>query len=516
MSLQKKIARNATYNFLVKAVGLAFGFAASVIVARFLGPENYGIYSLVIWLLGTIGLLVNLGIPTTITKYVSEYVGRKDLSAVSLIFSRLLRFEIASGALVSVLLFLLAQPIARWYDNPDLTLYLRVASLVILPMGLMWLYNGLFFGLQRFDLIALINLVVSPATLVIILVVLYSGGKIEWLVAVSAMTNLLLVASYVYLKRARFPFVQKGGVRNDFGGKLLKFSASVFMIVVLEAIVWERFGIFFLSIFSTPSEIAFYNVAFIFSSRTMILLPGALTGILLPAMSEVYGVGDKAELARVHVTATRYLAMLSLPLCLGGIAISRQLFATLYGPSFGPASLVFAILIVGGAVGSIATASSSLLYGAELQRVVVRVGILAALINILASWFLVPILAARGAALAAALTQIVGGVLLLGYVYGKYMKQAFPILPMVRTLLASALMGCAAFVLAEAIGGWIGLIAALALSLPLYVFNLFLTRSLTSGDVNLLDSAIRRLPTYWGKAASSVLNALIKRFYPSR
>ena len=204
MSIQKKIAKNATYNFLVKFIGLAFGFVASIVVARYLGPEKYGIYSFVIWFLGTVGLLVNLGIPTTITKYVSEYLGRDDFPSVSSIFSRLLRFELAAGVVVSAILFLLAPVISGWYNNPDLSLYLRVSALVILPLGLMWLYNGLFCGLQRFDLIALVNLIAAPLTLLIFLAVIYLRGKTEWLVAVSIATNIILVAGYIYFKRKKW------------------------------------------------------------------------------------------------------------------------------------------------------------------------------------------------------------------------------------------------------------------------------------------------------------------------
>jgi len=515
LSIQKKIAKNAIYNFIIKAITLTFAFVASVVVARFLGADKYGIYSFVIWFLSLVGLLVNLGIPTTITKYVSESWGRKDFTPIGSILNRLFRFELLAGVVVSLLLFLLAPLIARWYNNPDLSLYLKVASLVILPLGLMWFYNGLFCGLQRYDLIAKINLLVSPVTLVIILLVLYLGGKIEWLVGVSAATNLLLVGCYLYLKRTKFTFIQKEVPTFNFGSKLLKFSASVFVVMILDAIVWERFGIFFLSIFSTSSEIAFYNVAFILSSRTMILLPGALTGILLPAMSEVYGGGDKEELARVHVNSTRYLSMLSFPLCLGGIAIARQLFPIFYGSSFQPASFIFGILLLGGTVGSASTSSSSLLYGAELQRIVVRVGILSAFILLAGSWLLVPSLGAKGAALATALAQIISGVVMMSYAYKTYMKQKFPTLSIMRILLASALMGSMAFLLIELIRGPVGLIFALIISMPIYILGLLLTRSLTSEDIKLVESAIGRMPEAWLRVILPIFRWLTRLFYPN-
>jgi O-antigen/teichoic acid export membrane protein len=380
----------------------------------------------------------------------------------------------------------------------------------------MFLYNGFFCGLQRFDLIARVNVVAFPATLAMILLVLYSGGKIERLVGVSVVTNLLLVGCYLYFKRTKFAFIRKESSGPDFGGKLLKFSASVFVVVVLDAIVWERFGIFFLSIFSTSSEIAFYNVAFILSSRTMILLPGALTGILLPAMSEVYGRGDREELARVHLNSTRYLAMLAFPLCLGGIAIARQLLPTLYGASFQPASLIFCILLLGGTVGSIATSSSSLLYGAELQRIVVRVGILSALVILSGSWLLVPRLGALGAGFAGAVAQMIGGVTLITYAYKSYMKQKFPIVSLARIFFASALMGIVAFLLAESIKGWAGLAFALIISFPLYILGLFLTRSLTSGDIDLMEAAIRRMPERWVKAVQPIFTRVVTFFYSGR
>jgi len=513
LSIQKKIAKNAIYNFLIKVITLTFSFVASVVVARSLGPEGYGVYSFVIWFLSMVGLLVNLGIPTTITKYVSEYWGRKEFRSVSTILSRLLRVELGAGGVVSLLLFLLAPLIADWYNDPELSLYLRVASLVILPLGLMWLYNGFFCGLQRYDLIARINLLVSPVTLILILLVLHSGGGIEWLVGVSAVTNLLLVISYIYLKKMKFSFLQRGSPAHDFGERWFKFSAGVFVVLILDSIVWERFGIFFLSLFSTPSEIAFYNVAFILSSRTLILLPGALTGILLPAMSEVYGGGDKEELKRVHLNSTRYLAMLSFPLCLGGMAIARQLLPALYGSSFQPASFIFIILLLGGTVGSVSTSSSSLLYGAELQGVVVRVGILSALVNITGCWFLVPVLGAMGAAFAGAFAQIVGGTVIISHAYKNYMKQNFPTSSLGRIFLASALMGGVAFLLSESIKGGMGLAFALTLSPLVYILSLFFTRSLTDEDLELLEAVIGRMPEGWRRTVRPLFKRMVKFFY---
>lgn len=513
LSIQKKIVKNTIYNFLVKAIALAFGFVASVVVARFLGPEKYGVYSFVIWLLGTVGLLVNLGIPTTITKYVSEYWGRKDFSAIASILNRLLRVELIAGVLVSLLLFFFAPLIARWYNNPDLSLYLKVSALVLLPMGLMWLYNGFFCGLQRFDLIAIINLIVSPVTLIIIFIVLHLGGKIEWLVGVSAIANVLFIGCYLYLKGTKFSYIRKGESTPDLGDKLLKFSLSVFVVVVLDAMVWERFGIFFLSIYSTSSEIAFYNLAYILSNRTMILLPGALTGILLPAMSEVYGGGNKEELAKVHANSTRYLAMLTLPLCLGGIAISGQLFPVLYGQSYQPASTLFVILLLGGTIGSITSSSSLLLYGAERQGVVVRVGILSALITLLASWLLVPILSAKGAALANALAQTVAGVVMIVYAYKKYMKQKFPAGSIFRIFFASCLMGIVVFLLTESIKGALGLALGLIVSLPLYIISLLFTRSLTYEDIELVEAVIGRMPETSKKTVNLIFSRLVRTFY---
>ena len=523
MSIHKKIAKNAFYNLIIKVIAGVFAFVASVVAARFLGPDKYGVYSLVMWFLSFAGLLVNLGLPTTITKYVSEYWGRKDFSSIRSILKQLLRVELLAGLVVSLLLFFLAPFIANWYHNPDLSLYVKVASLVILPLGLMWIYNGYFCGLQRFDLIAKVNIVVSPLTLGLILLVLYAGGKIEWLVGVSVVSNILLVGSYLYLKKTSLTFSPESPFRHipvdqnlDPWSKWLKFSASVFVVSLLEAVIWERFGILFLSIFSPSSEIAFYNVAFILSSRTMILLPGALTGILLPAISEVYGEGNKEELARVHANSTRYLAMLSLPLCLGGIAIAKHLFPILYGVSFQPASFVFAILLLGGTVGLISTSSSALLYGVELQKIVVGVEVLSALVNLLASWLLVPPFGAKGAAFATTIAQLVGGLGMIIYAYKRVMKQKFPITFIWRIFSASALMGVVGFFLIDSIKGVTGLAITLIVSLPMYIICLFFTRSFTSDDIVLLESALLRMPSAFGRIIQPAFRWLIQSFYPSR
>lgn len=79
-NLPGKISQNSFFNFLQILLKQLLAFGLSVIVARNLDPKEFGIYSLVLWILTFSLFGANLGFPNSMQKYTSEYLGKKTKS----------------------------------------------------------------------------------------------------------------------------------------------------------------------------------------------------------------------------------------------------------------------------------------------------------------------------------------------------------------------------------------------------------------------------------------------------
>jgi O-antigen/teichoic acid export membrane protein len=141
-------------------------------------------------------------------------------------------------------------------------------------------------------------------------------------------------------------------------------------------------------------------VPFALTGRFGDLVPGAILGVLLPSLTYAQGVGDQTRFNAIFGEALRYLAMLTLPLCLFGIPLAPFVIGVLYGPGFMPAVLVLQILLLSVIFSVLGQASQSALLGAEAQGRLLKTGLLAAVLSIGLDLALIPRWGAIGAAVA--------------------------------------------------------------------------------------------------------------------
>lgn len=216
-----------------------------------------------------------------------------------------------------------------------------------------------------------------------------------------------------------------------------RYARACLTMSLLDAIVWQRSELFFLGYFSTPAAAGQYHIAHGLAGTAMKAVPGALIPLLVPAMARAR---SPDELAMTYRSATRWMAILAIPVATGVCLVSGSLVALLCGPGYGGvAPLLSALAVCNAAVMVLGYPASSVLYAAGGERVIARVGMAVAALNLMLALALIPPLGAPGAALANALAQLAS--------LGPGMALAFARMPgrphlpdIARPLAASALM----------------------------------------------------------------------------
>ena len=72
MSTAEKVVKGVSLNFVNTLVGFIIGFPLSVIIARSLGANEYGLLSLVAAVTGFIGMFTDPGTGIALTKFLPE------------------------------------------------------------------------------------------------------------------------------------------------------------------------------------------------------------------------------------------------------------------------------------------------------------------------------------------------------------------------------------------------------------------------------------------------------------
>ena len=102
-SLTKTIARNSYWYGFEQFFSFVAGFAASIAMARVIGPTRLGYFNYVMWLINMSALVGNMGVPATTRKYMAEYLGKKQFGQVRHIFFQNLRAQIRTGIILTSL-----------------------------------------------------------------------------------------------------------------------------------------------------------------------------------------------------------------------------------------------------------------------------------------------------------------------------------------------------------------------------------------------------------------------------
>ena len=169
--------------------------------------------------------------------------------------------------------------------------------------------------------------------------------------------------------------------------------------------VWQRSELIFLGRFSGSEQVAFYNVTFALTGSLAALVPGPLLGVLLPGLTYARGAADSAGFGVLFNKAFRYLAMLTIPICLFGIPLAGAIIQVLYGQEFAGAAVVLQILFLSVLFAVLGDAAGSALLGEESQGWLLKTGAIAAAGSLVLDFALIPRFGAVGAAIANTIAQ---------------------------------------------------------------------------------------------------------------
>jgi O-antigen/teichoic acid export membrane protein len=255
-------------------------------------------------------------------------------------------------------------------------------------------------GLQQYAYLVHLNLVMSPLWLAGCALALWFGAGVVGVLVTSFVVEVLLVVGLAWRAQRQVGIRWKGRLPDSLRSRLVRYNGALGALVVLNVIVWQRSELLFLGGFSGAVQVSYYAVPFALISRGGDLLPGAILGVLLPNLTHARGAGDPTRFNVVFGEAVRYLAMLTLPICLFGIPLAPTIVRVVYGPAFGPAAVVLQILLVSLIFSVLGQASQSALLGVESHRWLVKTGIAAAVLSIGLDLALIPRWGAIGAAVA--------------------------------------------------------------------------------------------------------------------
>lgn len=401
MESTQKITRDTFFNIIHIFLKIVTGLILSVLITRFLDPKDFGCYTLLLSIMTTAALVINLGFPNTVVKYVSEYRGRKDSHSINGIIGYCLSLELKFGLFIISLLVLL---IPLWKRVFPLNINeILVCSAGVLPLAFITIMSSIARGLRKFDLLGLVSFITLLSSLSFSSVVLLIGLKVKTLLVCVIFSNLIgLFMFYIFLRKD-VGFRLMGNVDGEIKKKVGEYNKYLTAIVFIDFVILQNAEVLFLATFRTTQEVAYYSLAFTLANGIMII-PQAYTTVLFPVFSGIFGRGQEG-LDSLYVLAMKRVTVVVLPILVVAFFFAKPIFSVMYPASYIESSLLFQILIVSSSISAVCGVGSSALYAAERQAAIFKLVIAMGAVNIVLDLALIPNFGAKGASIAHLLSQ---------------------------------------------------------------------------------------------------------------
>lgn len=430
----KSAALIATSTYVTTGLGLL----VSVIVARSLGPDDFGQYAYMLWLTGLLMVFGNHGLGVTGIRFVAESLGRGQPEEARNIHGWLRRQQWKSVLVVLVLFCGLALiwPPVGWQE--PVSLLLLVCVLSVIAKAIFIFDVSIAKGYGRFSVEALTNMAMSVIYAGGVGVLGYIGADLQAFVLFFAAVSLAHILMVSHMLRQAGIFTGSAAIAPDVMARLKPHLGWTIVLMLVAALSNKTIETFLLSHLVGPAEVGFFTIASALTRGGIDLLSSTLTTMLMPMMGHAFGAGGLSRVNDILSDALRYFLFIGLTMAGLGSLWAAPGVHLMYGPEFTSVVNVLRVMMIVGGLTLGGSAFGALLSTTDNQKMRASISLLSVLISAVAAFALVPTYGLNGAVISFAVTQVlIVGIMAL--LIRRYQKVSLPFQAMFRLLCASAL-----------------------------------------------------------------------------
>ncbi|CAG0999537.1 Stage V sporulation protein B [Methanosarcinales archaeon] len=480
MQETRKFAFDVGITFLASLINMLFGFIITILLGRFLGPEDLGLYKITFTLYGIIILFAMIGIPAAMVKYVAEF--KEDRNKINQIVSSGIITSLFLGVGFVPLVYFLSDILAKIYNMPELSGLLKIMSFIF-PFALVsGTLNGLLNGLREMKKIAEIVIIQSILMIFVTVPLIYYGFGVTGALIGVVLSSICSCLVLIYVSKKYFEITLYDYVKTT--KMMLQFGFKVFATGLIGD-VNNRVDIILIGFFLASTDIGYYAVAVNLSSFFW-LIPSSIQRITYPATSAYWSENNHIALNNMLNKSMKYCTIILVLTGLGVGFFAQDIITIIFKKEFVSSTLPLQILLIGTVIrGSIIIPIGSSFAGIGRPGIDLKIIAIIAIINLILDIILIPQIGIAGAAIAATISLSVGAFVGL-YLVIKFLRikidiswflKIFGIVPIAIFLFKFGIFFINPFLL----GG------AILIGYSILIFEFFLTKE----DKNLFKYLIR-------------------------
>src|SRR5215468_6815837 len=433
MSLARRLVRNIASNWAGYGVQVVVGFFLTPFVILSLGETRYGVWTLVVGLTGYYGLL-DLGVASGMTQYLTRYVAAKDIDKLNTSASTGFVALSCIGFLVFVGSLIIALS-ASWLfriqaaSPVEVTWVLAITGTSVAMQFMFFTYSAVFTAVQRFDLSNAIGISARILSAVATVICLKAGYGLVGLSLVVAGTNLLdyLIRWRVALRLLPAMKISLRLVNRESFREVMTFGTWNFVTASSDRLISYTDGLVIAAFMPVAAVAPFAIAANLRSYFDEIFVRVGF--VFFPAVTELDARGDQAGLRQLYLVSSKFMFLGSIFLGSIGMFSARDFFRLWVGSSYAEptgypsVATIFYLLLVGSMIAVAQRIGYQVLLGTRRVKLLALLFAAEGACNLVISLALVPSYGLIGVALG----TLIPALLFQGFVQPLFVCQSLQI-----------------------------------------------------------------------------------------
>lgn len=346
-TIAQKAAQGGLFIFIGNAASTVILALGIIVVARLLGPSDYGLYTLALVIPIILVSLSDAGISFALVRLPARLRAEGNYAEAEKLIRLGFLLKLTISTVAFVICYFGSATIATTVLNrPELAPFLRIASLIVVFYSVFDATSRSFIGQDRMHHSASIQILQSTlkGTLgpALVLVGFGIAGAISGYVLSLAAAGLVGTA-LLFANHARSSNQATGLVSTELRG-LLGYALPLYVATILSVFLTQYQSIV-LAHFVSNIEIGNFGATWNFTTLIAILAYPIATA-MFPMFSKMDPKNQRSDLARGFVLAVKYTSLLIIPASVAVMVFSRDLIFLTYGSGYTSAPQYLVILSV--------------------------------------------------------------------------------------------------------------------------------------------------------------------------
>lgn len=411
--VKKELVIGSISSVIIRVIGLFLSLLSGVLIARYLGAEQYGFYAYVFALVSLFSLPGQFGMPQLVMRETAKYMVNEQWEAMRGLWIWSIVFTIFMTVLVALVAVLAVLFKSKDFSSSQIdTMYLGVLLIPLMTLGA--LQGAALRGLRKIVKSQIVDAILRPFMLIILIsmicfmnIRLYASN-VMFLNVISGFISIILGTWFLWKAIPAGLYSNSKIVIN--GWSWIKSSLPLALTSALQ-IVNQNTDIIMIGLYRSASDVGIYRVA-VQGASVVVFGLSSLNILIAPYLVQYYEKKEKQLLQKLIQKSAQVIMVITMPIVIIILIFGKQIIGKFFGQEYIDAYMPLCIICIGQLINAVFGSVGLILNMTGHEKETMKGVLIATLTNVILNTMLIPSYGIDGAALASAITLFVWNVIL--------------------------------------------------------------------------------------------------------